>query len=448
MGPEHTWECSHWASPSSLEKGATSTKRLKTTTYVPSFDATGYNQNVIANAIASRTKGNKAKYADLLSTPKPNTGRQYIEIYTAAMNQMLPAFAEAASLGITYQESIKMTPCKILEQTNPELAKLSKLQGNNAQAACACCTGSMQNTAPGGCGATTPDVTNFRKRNANNQKDGGLYAAKTFTEQRYQTLYNCPAACLNQANNNGNLAKPTTKTSKGTCINYLQGAAGCVNTASAGATDCTGCAGIFNNVAPVTFEQTFKKAPNAKPELEVMARSIMARSILPQESLPNVASAAGDPLVVDDTAACHTESKFECGDIDKQEYVSMADYESLVANCKETISVKIDNMCDDAPCDNDETSATCSLAKNTCYVDPDSGVWCMPDTDNDPCTDCKCKGTQCMNKKYALGGQNIVEDWKTAIKNNKERRVDGRVDGSAGCTIALTSVLLFLAAML
>merc|ERR1711988_1065758 len=76
----------------SAEKGATSTKRLKTTTYVPSFDATGYNMNTIQNAIARKTGGSRAKYKDLLSAPKPNTGRQYIEIYTATMNQMLPAF--------------------------------------------------------------------------------------------------------------------------------------------------------------------------------------------------------------------------------------------------------------------------------------------------------------------------------------------------------------------
>merc|ERR1719194_364566 len=67
----------------SAEKGATSTKRLKTTTYVPSFDATGYNMNTIQNAIARKTGGSRAKYKDLLSAPKPNTGRQYIEIYTA-----------------------------------------------------------------------------------------------------------------------------------------------------------------------------------------------------------------------------------------------------------------------------------------------------------------------------------------------------------------------------
>merc|ERR1719321_2596094 len=82
----------------SAEKGATSTKRLKTTTYVPSFDATGYNKAIIQNAIKSRTGGNKAKYADLLSDPKPNTGRQYSEIYTAALNQLLPAFKAAEAL--------------------------------------------------------------------------------------------------------------------------------------------------------------------------------------------------------------------------------------------------------------------------------------------------------------------------------------------------------------
>ena len=403
---------------------------------MPSFDAQGYDGTVIANAIKSRTRGNKAKYADLLSKAKPGTGRQYIQIYTAAMNQMLPAFAEAEALGITYQQSIRMVPCKILEQQNAQLATLSKPKAKNAQAATACCRGSMQDTAPGGCGATTPDATNFRKRNAQNNQDGGLYAAKTYTEQRYQTLYGCPAACLNQQQDtNNNLAKTTTKTSKGTCITYLAGSQGCVTQQPAANTDfedCTGCAGIFNNVAPQTFETTFKTAPNAGVQLEGLSQRIMARSILPQESLSNVANTEGDPLVQDDTAVCHTESKFECGDLDSKEFVSEAEYNAKIATCTETKSVKIDNMCDDAPCDNNEGSARCNYANNLCYVDPDSGVWCTPTTDNDPCKDCKCKGAECWNQKYATAGQTIVE-WKSG--------------GNVGA-IAFTSVVVFLAAVL
>jgi len=418
----------------SLEKGATSTKRLKTTTYVPSFDATGYDDQVIAKAIASKTKGNKAKYADLLSTAKPNTGKKYIEIYTASMNQMLPAFAEAASLGITYQQSIRMVPCKILEQQNAQLAQKSVLKAKNSQAAAACCTGSMLNTQPGGCGATTPDATGFRKRNAQGGKDGGLYAAKTFTEQRYQTLYNCAAACLNQAQDtNGNLAKTTTKTSKGTCIGYLAGSQGCVTQQPAANTDyedCTGCAGIFNNVAPQTFETTFKSVKGTG-DLQALSARIMEQSSLPQESLSNVANTEGDPLVEDRTAICHTESEYKCDALKGKEYVSMAEYQA--AKCEETQSVKIDNMCDDAPCDNNEDSATCLYANNICYVDPDSGVWCTPENENDPCKDCKCKGTKCWNKKYKVGNQEIVPS--------------PTGNGNVGA-IALTTVVVFLAAVL
>merc|ERR1719321_2314795 len=63
----------------SAEKGATSTKRLKTTTYVPSFDATGYNMNTIQNAIARKTGGSRAKYKDCSAPRNPtlasNTSR-------------------------------------------------------------------------------------------------------------------------------------------------------------------------------------------------------------------------------------------------------------------------------------------------------------------------------------------------------------------------------------
>merc|ERR1712048_780602 len=57
----------------SAEKGATSTKRLKTTTYVPSFDTAGYDMNTIQNAIKSRTNGNKAQYADILTPANAKT---------------------------------------------------------------------------------------------------------------------------------------------------------------------------------------------------------------------------------------------------------------------------------------------------------------------------------------------------------------------------------------
>merc|ERR1712157_373574 len=109
-------------------------------------------------------RGSRAKYADLLSAPKPNTGRQYIEIYTAALNQLLPAFKAAEALGITYMESVKKTPCSLVPN---DLKAMSGATDNNRQAT-ACCEGPMTNTAPGGCGCVLQQRTNFKKKNENN----------------------------------------------------------------------------------------------------------------------------------------------------------------------------------------------------------------------------------------------------------------------------------------
>merc|ERR1719174_3169246 len=360
----------------SAEKGATSTKRLKTTTYVPSFDVSGYNMNTIQNAIASRTGGTKAIYRDLLSTPKPNTGKRYIEIYTATMNQMLPAFKAAEALGITYMESVKMVPCSQIQDQ-----KLKQLSTGSNRQATACCTGSMRNTAEGGCGSTLSDTTSFRKRNANNKKDGGLYAARKFNLERYMTLYKCPQQCMLQSQNNEILAASVTKTSKGTCINFLS-TSGCVTQQRADYTDCRPCAGIFNNVAPESFSSQFQIGkPSTENELGKMIQRV--QSAAEAEPLGNVLDAGGDPLVVDDTARCHTPSSFSCPGTD-------SDYEKQVeaGNCKEVESAKIDDMCDDGPCDNDADSLACRMAKAKCLVDPDSGVKCMPGSENDPCADC------------------------------------------------------------
>lgn len=361
----------------SAEKGATSTKRLKTTTYVPSFDTQGYDMNVIQNAINQRTQGRQAKYADLLSTPKPNTGRQYIEIYTATMNQMLPEFAAAEALGITYMESVKMTPCSVLPDPVKEIST-----GTSRQAT-ACCTGSMLDKGEGKCGSTLPDVTKFRKKNANNKQDGGLYAARTFNLQRYMSLYSCPQECLLQTESNSILATPVTKTSKGTCLNFYGGSRGCVTNALPGDIDCSPCAGIYNNVAPKTFslEYTVGTPIASNDELSKMIKRVQSAG--DAEPMGNVLRVDGEPLVIDDTAICHTVSNFECPGDD-------AHFEAAVeaGECKERLSIKIDGMCNDGPCDSNPDSAKCLTAKQLCLVDPDSGVKCMPGSDNDPCADC------------------------------------------------------------
>jgi hypothetical protein len=66
------------------------------------------------------------------------------------------------------------------------------------------------------------------------------------------------------------------------------------------------------------------------------------------------------------------------------------DFEDEVnaGKCKEIASTKIDDMCDDGPCDSDSKSQACLIAKAKCTVDPDSGVKCMPGNENDPCKGC------------------------------------------------------------
>merc|ERR1719174_413021 len=362
----------------SAEKGATSTKRLKTTTYVPSFDAAGYNMNTIQNAIASRTGGSKAKYKDLLSTPKPNTGKQYIEIYTATMNQMLPAFKAAEAKGISYMESVKMVPCSQIQDQN-----LKRLSPGTGRQAIACCTGSLQNTADGGCGATLSQKTKFTKRNAAGKTDGGLYSGREFLLNRYMTLYSCPRACMHpitqQKTANSGLLAAVTKTSTGTCVNYLSNQ-GCTTTKNNDFTDCTKCAGIFNNVAPASFQSNFQIG---KPDGNLGKMISRLNSAPSDEPLGNVLKTGGEDLGLDNTAVCHTESKFTCEGAEK-------DYENLVnaGKCKEVESTKVDKMCDDGPCDNDENSDACKLAKAKCEVDPETGSMCMPGNENDPCADC------------------------------------------------------------
>ena len=360
----------------SAEKGATSTKRLKTTTYVPSFDVTGYNKNTIANAIQSRTGGSKAKYKDLLSTPKPNTGKQYIEIYTATMNQMLPAFKAAEAKGISYMESVKMVPCS---QIQAQKLKEATAGGQ----ATACCTGSLLNRQPGGCGATLSQKTDFKKRNAAGKTDGGLYSGREFILNRYMTQYSCPRACMHPITQpktaNSGLLDAVTKTSTGTCVNYLS-AQGCTKTNGQGNTDCRPCAGIFNNVAPASFASDFQIGTGNGNLGQMISRLNSAPS---DEPLGNVLNAGGQDLGLDNTAVCHTPSEFKCPGAEK-------DYEKEVNadKCTEVESTKVDKMCDDGPCDNDENSQACKDAKAKCEVDPETGSMCMPGNENDPCADC------------------------------------------------------------
>jgi len=369
----------------SAEKGATSTKRLKTTTYVPSFNTAGYNQNVIANAIKSRTRGNKAQYADILTPANAKTGQSYIHIYVKTMDKMLAQFAAAESLGIHYLPAVETKSCKAVG--NQQLKQMS-VGSDGSQQATPCCNGPVTNVAAGGCGATMASLTNFKKRNAQNKQDGGVYAARKFELQRAQTLWNCPEECILQTKTTAGLGTPLTKTSKGTCLQFYSGADGCTATRQTGSKDCSSCVGAYNNVAPTAFSefQIGITDPGKKTDLTRAISRLQTAS--DPEPLGPVLKAQGQPLAIDDTAICHTESSFTCEGA--KDNMSMEEYEKLVndGKCSEIESKKIDHMCDDGPCDNEPNSLLCRTAKARCEVDPDSGEMCMPGNENDPCIGC------------------------------------------------------------
>jgi len=244
----------------------------------------------------------------------------------------------------------------------------------------------MNDRQPGQCGATLQDAKNYVKRNANGKTDGGRYASQIAKERMYMQLYGCDNKCLRQKTANGGptLASSTSKSSKGTCLNWATADGTCVaNNPGGNAANCAGCAGIFNFVAPDAFASQFTiGTPAASTNLN---RSITrVQSAGPPEALSNPINSDGADLAEDDTAKCMTTSSFECPGEDK-DFAAMAD----AGKCKEKESTKIDKMCDDGPCDNDPLSNACAIAKAKCEVDPESGVKCMPqDNENDPCAGC------------------------------------------------------------
>merc|ERR1712157_376244 len=86
------------------------------------------------------------------------------------------------------------------------------------------------------------------------------YSSTIFSRQRQVSQYDRPTACMNLNKNDINagvqVMKSLTKTSAGTCVNFLDGANGCVKNAPnniQGAEDCRPCVKIYNNVAPNSF---------------------------------------------------------------------------------------------------------------------------------------------------------------------------------------------------
>jgi len=291
------------------------------------------------------------------------------------------------STGYGFQESVKAVPCSSL---GADLQAKSRVTGNTAnQPATACCDGPITERGPGKCGSTLADLTQFRKRNAQGNKDGGVYAATRFYQQQMEAQYDCPTACQTVAvDTNQNLMAPIVKTAVGTCVTAIAGSLGCIDleTATAqtlaGATDCTGCIGRFNNVAPQTFRNDFAigiSQPGGSLTLDMINR-VASDAARPLELPGSARNTPGDPLATDDTAVCHTESTFSCPGEDSE-------YDAMVnaGMCSGTDSVKIDNMCEDGPCDSNPDSMVCQMAKDRCEVDPETGVKCMPNSENNPC---------------------------------------------------------------
>merc|ERR1712222_255618 len=182
------------------------------------------------------------------------------------------------------------------------------------------------------------EATQFRKKNANGNNDGGHYSGREFLLNRYMTLYGCPRACMYPITvaENGNVADPVVKSSQGTCINYLSGQ-GCTTTKNSAFTDCRACAGIFNNVAPQSFTSNFQIGkPNTEGSL---TRMISRLNSAPKgEPIANVLNVGGQALGEDNTAVCHTPSSFSCPGNDK-------DFEKNVdaGKCKECVRTVTDS---------------------------------------------------------------------------------------------------------
>merc|ERR1712151_300220 len=139
-----------------VEKGATSTKRLKTTTYVPSFSTAGYDLATIKQVI-SKNAGKNNQFADLLSEPKPNTNIQYIEIYQATLNRVLADFKAAESLGITYLPAVRQEICSSIQ--DQALKTKSTPTAGFLQEGTACCDTSLNAHGAADCGSTLGSPT-------------------------------------------------------------------------------------------------------------------------------------------------------------------------------------------------------------------------------------------------------------------------------------------------
>jgi hypothetical protein len=168
--------------------GTTKTNRQQTNTYIPSFQLPD-------NLVAAARGQIPDKYATLIDEAGA------VQIYVAAMNDLMPLFQEAAEeYGIIYQ------PNQVKDTLTTKL-----------------------------------DATQFKKRDATGNKDQGQYAAtlaKTAlaNEIAVKAQSTCPEACLDSA-------APTT--ANGNKAPMLQTYSGTKVTA-----ECAGCANLYTNAVP------------------------------------------------------------------------------------------------------------------------------------------------------------------------------------------------------
>jgi len=123
------------------EVGSTVAKRLQTNTYIPSFQLPKELEKAARELVLP-------KYAGLFS----KTGQ--VQIYVAALSDLLPFFYKSRYMGITYQEAVVKTTL-----------------------------------------ITMSDAMQFKKRNKKGITDGGVYAA-TMAKQSFATSRGCPGECL------------------------------------------------------------------------------------------------------------------------------------------------------------------------------------------------------------------------------------------------------------
>lgn len=317
------------------QKGATSSKRLKTTTYVPSFKVRKEDVEFVKDIIKNQDDN---KYAKLLSTK--STGDSYIEIYQATMNDLLGVFQEAAAAGVTMQLPV-YKPCS--------------------------------DSMLGKCAETMADVTEFKKINAQGANDGGRYAGTQAFYERAQRLYNCgkggattrggavPADTLkcfpkteSAAAGCNNLKPKIIKDSVGTCIS---------------AAGCGGCEGLYTNSKLNIImgnDGAITSSLNSNPADEI---SVGGTDVY---DVGSMFAPTGLSIETDLSGECWSES-YVCYEADLVKTNPDRDArcdgldENLVrqsgATGYEVASFEIAKMCKDNECDNDNDLSRCNEAK-------------------------------------------------------------------------------------